>query len=615
MQFPQNISKDHLMRAIAKIESDGVPPDGQSRYYDVVYNSKKYPPKVIISYANFFANGTLLDRKAFTGGMNTQAFKLLEANGFRIERKMETFYEQLVKFIDQSKTGNLKTSGTYQGEYMGLSVKVSFGQGNPAQIPWIAFLKGNQTVSNGIYPVYLYYKKIGKLILAFGLSETKRPELVWPEENLKEIKTFFAENNLGKPERYGNSYVFRVYDLNKSLNQKQIDSDLSKIIEMYDDAVPMMGDDRSTDRIVEFSYKSFFAKCMEAGLQITEMLCLRYASSLLTKPFVILTGLSGSGKTKLALAFADWICQSQEQVCIVPVGADWTNREPLLGYPNALDQGRYVLPESGALQLLIRASKDQNKPYFLILDEMNLSHVERYFADFLSVMETGKHISLHPGPMETADGIPASLIIPTNVFIIGTVNIDETTYMFSPKVLDRANVIEFRITLDEMKQFLQDSKGLELRKLQAAGVDMAPRFLDIKSATQNESLEVEIANTLIDFFAILQQTGAEFGYRTASEVSRLATTMRLLKPEADTSEIIDVLLMQKLLPKVHGSRRKLEPILKNIGSLCLPENASVEDILSSKAPTSIGKFPITLTKVKRMYDNLMENGFTSFAEA
>ena len=120
-------------------------------------------------------------------------------------------------------------------------------------------------------------------------------------------------------------------------------------------------------------------------------------SSLLTKPFVILTGLSGSGKTKLAQAFVQWICEDKKQYCIVPVGADWTNREPLLGYVNALNPEEYILPENGALQLIIEANNEENqyKPYFLILDEMNLSHVERYFADFLSVMESNEEIPLY----------------------------------------------------------------------------------------------------------------------------------------------------------------------------------------------------------------------------
>ncbi|MBK7561215.1 MAG: hypothetical protein IPI68_06745 [Chitinophagaceae bacterium] len=83
-----------------------------------------------------------------------------------------------------------------------------------------------------------------------------------------------------------------------------------------------------------------------------------------------------------------WLSEDENQYCIVPVGADWTNREPLLGFPNALEKNNYVKPDNRVLDMIIEANRNESKPYFLILDEMNLSHVERYFADFLSVMES-----------------------------------------------------------------------------------------------------------------------------------------------------------------------------------------------------------------------------------
>lgn len=87
-----------------------------------------------------------------------------------------SYYNQLVKFLNQAQTDGLAVNG-YQNIYNGLRVRVSFGQGNPARVPWIAFLDstGVNQVSNGIYPVYLYYKSRGILILAYGVSETNRP--------------------------------------------------------------------------------------------------------------------------------------------------------------------------------------------------------------------------------------------------------------------------------------------------------------------------------------------------------------------------------------------------------------------------------------------------------
>ena len=187
----------------------------------------------------------------------------------------------------------------------------------------------------------------------------------------------------------------------------------------------------------DFDSSLFIGDLQYSGLVYSNALITRFIASLLTKPFVILTGLSGSGKTKLAQAFVQWISQDESQYSIIPVGADWTNREPLLGYPNALNPEEYVKPDNNALDLIVQANNHPELPYFLILDEMNLSHVERYFADFLSVMESKEGILLYDEGTER-DGAPAKLEIPSNLFIIGTVNIDETTNMFSPKVFGQS---------------------------------------------------------------------------------------------------------------------------------------------------------------------------------
>jgi 5-methylcytosine-specific restriction protein B len=368
----------------------------------------------------------------------------------------------------------------------------------------------------------------------------------------------------------------------------------------------------------------------ECGLFINDATIIRFASSLLCKPFVILTGLSGSGKTKIAQAFAMWICEDDSHYCIVPVGADWTNREPLLGFPNAIEKNTYVKPDNGVLDLIIEASKPENslKPFFLILDEMNLSHVERYFADFLSVMESkdSKGILLHSDKerIDTIQNvIPNNIQFPKNLFIIGTVNIDETTYMFSPKVLDRSSVIEFRVTKDEMKNYLNSSTALNLGDLDGMGKDMAESFTAIAN---DDKLEVEnsgeIIDVLLEFFNELKKSGAEFGYRSASEILRFAAIINKLKPEWKTTDILDAAIMQKLLPKVHGSRKKLAPVLETLGSLCMTEKTKgvekMEHFLNPQEEKDFSsriKYPMSFEKIARMYRALLHNGFTSYAEA
>lgn len=370
---------------------------------------------------------------------------------------------------------------------------------------------------------------------------------------------------------------------------------------------------------IKFDINSFQDDCKSAGLVYTDKLITRFVSSLLTKPFVILTGLSGSGKTKLAQAYVQWICQEESQYRIIPVGADWTNRESLLGYPNSLKPEEYVKPDSGVIDLIIQANSNPELPHFLILDEMNLSHVERYFADFLSVMESNEEIPLY-AEGTVNNGVPSKLKVPANLFIIGTVNIDETTNMFSPKVLDRANTIEFRINNNQMKGFLDTANDLNMKALLGKGVNMSQNFI---SLSNNKSFTTkdrdEINETLLNFFGELQKTGAEFGYRSATEILRLINQLDTLNNKISTSEKIDIAIMQKLLPKLHGSRRKLSPILETLGSFCLTEDLKVVKDVFDKDDFDYSNdkvlYPLSLEKIARMYKGAVDNGFASYAEA
>ncbi len=498
-----------------------------------------------------------------------------------------------------------------------LQIEISFGVGRASAIPWIAFLNNSDKVQDGIYPVYLYYKEKELLILAYGLSETNEAKRKWNITNVPTIKEYFSTNNLGRPERYGSSYVFKVYDTTKTLNESEINSDLNKLLKVYKAHNP---ESKLKPQTMEaFEVSAFLDAATKAGYYLDQKLATRFTASLLTKPFIILTGLSGSGKTKLAQSFVQWICQNDNQYKIIPVGADWTNREPLLGYPNALKPDEYVKPDSGVLDLIIDAGNHTDLPYFLILDEMNLSHVERYFADFLSVMESKEEIPLHT--LENIKGnVPAKLKIPSNLFIIGTVNIDETTNMFSPKVLDRGNTIEFRVTQDEMKSFLANIKSIDLNSLKGKGADSAQHFLEMAN---NKSLTVPDGDTiniaLIQFFGELKKTGAEFGYRSATEILQLINQLSILDSKLTTNQKIDIAIMQKLLPKLHGSRRKLCPILEKLGGFCISGDIKVIKDVFEKPDLNFEinevHYPISLEKITRMYRSAIDNGFASFAEA
>lgn len=301
---------------------------------------------------------------------------------------------------------------------------------------------------------------------------------------------------------------------------------------------------------------------------------------------------------------------------IVSVGADWTSNENTLGYQDALQPAIYRKPASGALDLILQAEKDPARPYFLILDEMNLSHVERYFADILSAIESEQEIALHSatellGAFENDPlPVPAKIRLPENLFIIGTVNIDETTYMFSPKVLDRANVIEFRVSEDEISSFLDSPAKVNMDFLAGKGAGYGSAF--VNAARMEVSLAqlpagigdggaatAELKQRLTELFAELAPIGAEFGFRTAFEVSRFFYHHAVLTGEGwKFKDALDAQIVQKLMPKLHGSDRKLRPTLTKLQTFCETHDLQ-----------------LSLAKTKRMLERLTQDGFTSFAEA
>ncbi|MBA3916315.1 MAG: DUF3578 domain-containing protein, partial [Acidobacteriales bacterium] len=182
-----------------------------------------------------------------------------------------------------------------------------------------------------------------------------------------------------------------------------------------------------------------------------------FVAALVSKPLVILTGLSGSGKTQIAIRMGEWL--GMGRLYVAAVRPDWTGAEALFGYEDGLKplvDGRAAWAVPGPMEFMLSAASDSGNPYLLLLDEMNLAHVERYFADVLSGMESGQPCL--PNLVKGADGAwrvrpqgPDRIPLPRNLWIVGTVNVDETTYMFSPKVLDRANTFEFRVPTDEIR--------------------------------------------------------------------------------------------------------------------------------------------------------------------
>ena len=316
----------------------------------------------------------------------------------------------------------------------------------------------------------------------------------------------------------------------------------------------------------------------------------RYITSLLAKPFVILTGNSGTGKTRISKQFAEYLevidINGEKNWLIVPVGADWTDNARVLGFYNPLaDNGVGKYEKTGIIKLIERANDNPEIPYFLILDEMNLSHVERYFSDFLSHMETPDNPFELDGyrNKDDEDESTGKLPYPENLFVIGTVNIDETTYMFSPKVLDRANVVEFKPDKEDVLNMF--SSASQEIKITPAKAGVAEAFLrlakEIRSGKSrvDERQMAEVRNVFTAIYDITEKNGYEFAYRTVREIKQYISAACELSGQWADAEIyraIDEQILQKVLPKIHGNRKEIGTMLNELEAVCKQNGKELE---------------------------------------
>jgi 5-methylcytosine-specific restriction enzyme B len=278
------------------------------------------------------------------------------------------------------------------------------------------------------------------------------------------------------------------------------------------------------------------------------------------KHFVILTGLSGTGKTSLFTQYAQAVHgitipgQSDPLLFLCPVRPDWTDPAGLTGYYDVISN-RYIVPPF--LEAVLLATAYRESPVFVCLDEMNLARVEYYFSDVLSAMESGLPLQLHSSAVSiegsTGGEIPSSLTLPPNLYITGTVNIDETTHPFSDKVLDRAVVIDMsQVDLSGFFSFLTE------------------KHHDLRDAANDSSA------LLLKVNKILSPHGLGFGYRIAEEFVRYYK-FAMQTGAKHPDDVFDHLMLQKVLIRLRGTEKQRE-MLKELGRALASFTKSTEVI-------------------------------------
>lgn len=360
--------------------------------------------------------------------------------------------------------------------------------------------------------------------------------------------------------------------------------------------------------------------------------------SLKTKPFVILAGISGTGKTRLVKLFAEALgaTGNNGQFILIPVRPDWSDPADLLGYKDL--SGRF---KPGPLtEVLVEARKPENghKPYFICMDEMNLARVEHYFSDLLSVLETQ---DWQEGKIQTQDLISSTMLdtsedqvkfgslgIPENVFLIGTVNMDETTHPFSKKVLDRANTLEFNyINLQQYPDFnvqVETSDSSDVAELNH--LFLRSDYLQLVDAYDtNKELVVRTTERLVKINALLEDIHAHVGFRVRDAICFYMIYNERYKLMSE-EEAFDWQLLQKILPRIQGSHSSVRRVLLNLmkGALGTGSGVTVDfqafmddasplymKWAAGKTPPTV-KHPQSARKLAFMLRRLEEDGFTSY---
>ncbi|NUU35163.1 McrB family protein [Pseudomonas sp. C2B4] len=378
--------------------------------------------------------------------------------------------------------------------------------------------------------------------------------------------------------------------------------------------LPLANSTRASDLLIRLQ-----SKIESEGFTFSVADFANFYLAMMVSPLVILSGISGTGKSLLPRKFAK---HAGSEFKLVPVQPQWSDNSDLFGYVPTLSPSEFI--EGALIASLVKAKENPSTLTITLLDEMNLAPVEHYFSDFLSIAETrrrdGGSIVTDPLPIELPK-IPTeplnkyshleNLGLPHNLRVIGTANMDETTHSFSPKVLDRAFTIEFDDPdLTSFANFTATAEE-DFSKLADLIVD-AKNPISIQEAYQDsQALFDEVAGLLQEIQNILSPTGIRFGYRTRDAVLLYLHFWKQLGLEdiVSANAALDFCLLQKVLPKISGSGDQLANALSTLTEWLKLERTEDGD---GEPCTFLGPFTRSQEKVERMASLLDVDGATHY---
>lgn len=541
------------------------------------------------------------------------------------------------------------------------TIKGSYGNGNWTYTPWIAVFdrRVTRTVQEGVYIVYLFSSDMKKLYLTFNQGCTKLKETFGKKEAIKKMQDtskevkykinplgFSADNNLEVGhELYEKGTIFyKAYNIGDTPMDEELIDDLNKMMDIYreyyqkifnssdsneekkDKEDEEMSSILSTEFDVKEEVDRIASYISSKGFTYDDDLIMNFYLSLKSKPFVILAGTSGTGKSKLARLFAEAIGATYEngRFNLIAVRPDWSDSTDLLGYRDL-----YGNFNNGVLtNIILKAIDRPDEPFFVCLDEMNLARVEYYLSDILSIMESRKWKSdrivtdnlikseyLGNKDTELEESIK-DMFIPDNLYIVGTVNMDETTFPFSKKVLDRANTIEFsHVNLELRAEKIDEQKPNSLHNS-----FLMSKYILLEDCIEYEDKLNETISVLKEMNSVLHQSNLHFGYRIRDEIC-FYIIYNHIYDLLTFNQAMDNVILQKILPRIQGSSLSIKRLLidlfkiyiNNSSQLFSYENSSVnEEMFNFLKYNKNISFIKSAEKVAFMMRRFEEDGFTSY---
>lgn len=524
------------------------------------------------------------------------------------------------------------------------TVLSSVGQGNWAAVPWVAILDQQRggNIQNGLYVAILFPADMSQVVLAlmYGVTGSggregrtrggidgrvttlrKRLHLGGTTWRLEPIQ--LSDHGVGA--QYGRGIVcYQTFEKDALPSDAEWRTVVDELLDLYGRAFDAMsglphdeGDDPKTEfrakeehesyGRVPFSLSDAHNRVASMGYRVSLDMLLNLILSLYVRPFVILSGRSGTGKTTITRILAGLFGWDYHMVAVSPA---WADPADLLGFVSPMGHARVA----GALETLLTT---ETSSALICLDEFNVAKVEHYFSDFISAMDGGDEARFW-GDMAGLERLVRdsheALRLPDNLYIVAAMNFDDSVQSITPRVLDRANLMEFDVATAE--DLVVDQR-LDWERLKDHSKFAWPWAKPIEKDDQPTHAAIQ------QVWRSLEGSRGQFGHRVAQEMYRYVVAGmpfgdEMARAESQQREaLLDRQILQRLLPKFHGTAATrdidaLGKLLQNLlGQEEKPPDVQERQTLVDEA-TNRGVYPLTVAKIRRLFETYTEDGYASF---